>query len=333
MLERYVAILEGRAEAKYRLAKSYRLKLKRLARLTEKQLWQEHAKVMDRFKASPPKETSQASPSLLDLKAHLSKQMLTHCHFCERRCGANRAQGETGYCGVRDVSYYSSEFLHLGEEPELVPSHTIFFSGCTFSCIYCQNWDIATAPQAGLPVNPAKMARVVAQRHLSGARNVNFVGGNPDPNLPVVLEILKHLKVNTPVVWNSNMYASLESMALLDGVVDIYLGDFRYGNDSCAQKYSDVKNYWDVLTRNFRMAYDQAEIMLRHLVLPGHLECCTKPIMEWVAENIGDVYFNLMFQYYPCYKAAFFPELNRRLSSQEKSKALELAEGVGIRYR
>ncbi|MDD5747860.1 MAG: radical SAM protein [Actinomycetota bacterium] len=274
--------------------------------------------------------------TLLDLKIELARRMLSKCRFCERRCKANRIDGKTGYCGVGSESHYTSDFLHMGEEPELVPSHTIFFSGCTFRCVYCQNWDIAMNPQSGWVAEPETLSAVLIEGLSQGSKNANFVGGNPDPNLHTILETIRLLGepgMYLPIVWNSNMYTSLEAMRILNGVVDIYLGDFRYGNDNCARALSDVDNYFSVVPRNFRIAYETAEVMLRHLVIPGHLECCTKLIMEWVKENIPGVYFNLMFQYRPDYRASLHPEIDRRLSFDERKAALEMAEQYGIAHR
>jgi len=269
--------------------------------------------------------------SSLSAKIKNANEILRNCHFCERRCGVNRLEYETGYCGVKAVSRYASEFLHYGEEPELVPSHTIFFTGCTFSCVYCQNWDISTAPTSGTLVLPEKMAEVIGARKHQSARNVNFVGGEPTPHLHTILQIMDKCDVNTPMIWNSNMYCSKEAMKLLGGVIDIYLADFRYGNDECAKKYSNVNNYWNITARNFLLAHKDAEVIVRHLVLPAHLECCTKPIVRWIAKHMPNVRFNLMFQYTPHYKAEQYPEINRRLSYNEKKRALEIVEEAGLK--
>jgi len=259
--------------------------------------------------------------------------MLDSCSLCERRCGVNRRGGETGFCGVPERSRLASEFLHLGEEAELVPSHTIFFCGCTFRCAYCQNWDFALDPRAGVPADPADLAERLAAGCAQGSRNANFVGGNPDPHLHTILDIVRRLNsacTHLPMVWNSNMYLSAEAMELTAGVMDVYLADFRYGSDACAKRYSDVEGYFAVVSRNFVTAARQGEVVLRQLVLPGHLDCCTAPILCWVAEHLPGVYFNLMFQYRPEYRAALFPEIGRRLSAGEKHAALAMAQSLGI---
>ncbi len=273
-------------------------------------------------------EFEKASPSLLDLKIAIVDRVLESCHACERRCGVSRKAGEKGYCRLTDSSRIASEFLHMGEEPELVPSHTIFFTGCVFACVYCQNWDISTFPDSGTEVEPRKLAKLIDVRRLHGARNVNFVTPTPHPH--TVLKTVRELSENTPIVWNSNMYHSPEIARLLEGVVDVYLADFKYGNDACARKYSKVKNYLEVVRPNFEFAYETAEILLRHLVLPGHLDCCTKPIAEWVAEHIPRVRFNLMFQYRPSYQAMEYPEIARGLTFEEEAEAIEIVRGAGI---
>jgi len=273
-------------------------------------------------------ELPKARPSLLDLKVAIVDRMLENCQCCERRCGINRKKGEKGFCRLTDVSRYASEFLHMGEEPELIPSHTIFFTGCVFACVYCQNWDISTCPECGTEVDPRKLATLVDIRRLHGAKNVNFVTPTPHPH--TVLKIVREMSSNTPVVWNSNMYHSREIAEILEGVVDVYLGDFKYGNDKCALEYSKVKNYLEVVQPNFEFAYETAEILLRHLVLPGHLDCCTRPIAEWVAGHIPQIRFNLMLQYRPCYRAMEYPDIGRHLTLEEETDAIDIVRGAGI---
>ena len=336
MLGDYFSILGGERPARHWVCSRIPAGPERLGELTGEELWQLHDRAMEEFRRAWEERSwpaERAHPSLLDLKAALARFMLRECHMCERRCGADRTAGKTGYCGVGATSRVASIFLHFGEEPELVPSHTIFFSGCTFRCVYCQNWDIAMDARTGSPADPAHLAEALRHGMRQGSRNANFVGGNPDPNLHTILETIVCLGddgKNLPMVWNSNMYTSLEAMRLLEGVMDVYLADFRYGNDECARKYSDVERYFEVVSRNFSIAYRQGEVMLRQLLLPGHLHCCTERIMEWVAENMPDVYFNLMFQYRPEYKAALYPEMNRRLSGEEKREAVAIAARLGI---
>lgn len=273
-------------------------------------------------------ELPKARSSVIDLKIEIVSRMLEKCSCCGWSCGVDRKAGEKGFCKLTDTSNYASEFLHMGEEPELVPSHTIFFTGCVFACVYCQNWDISTCPDCGTGVEPRKLAKLIDLRRVHGAKNVNFV--TPTSHTYTILKTIRETSQNNPVIWNANMFHSPAIAEILEGVVDVYLGDFKYGNNNCALKYSKINNYLEVVQPNFKFAYDTAEILLRHLVLPGHLECCTKPIAEWVAKNIPETRFNLMFQYRPCYRAMEYPEIARQLTPEEQKRAIEIVREAGI---
>ncbi len=281
-------------------------------------LWQEHGSAMQRQPAGQPEQ------SLLDLKIELARRIYHDCHFCKRGCHVDRSD-TAGYCGVGDAAV-ASEFLHHGEEPMLVPSHTIFFTGCTFTCIFCQNWDISKR-QHGMYVRPEQLAEVIETRE---GRNVNWVGGDPTPNLPYILMVLRACSRDVPQVWNSNMYCSVETMQLLDGVIDIYLTDFKYGSDTCAAKLSDAPNYWDVVTRNHCIAGDQGDLVVRHLVMPSHVECCSLPILDWLAEHVPEASVNIMDQYLPCYRASEHPDIDRRITRKEYRRAVEHARRLGL---
>jgi len=211
----------------------------------------------------------------------------------------------------------------------LVPSHTIFFSGCTFHCVFCQNWDISQFP-CGTPIEPQHLTTVIEQRKKQGARNVNWVGGDPTSNLLYVLKVLQQLDSNIPQVWNSNMYCSEETMRLLHGVMDLYLTDFKYGNDACAKRLSKVDGYTAVVQRNHLLAYQYGEVIIRHLVLPHHLDCCSKPILNYIAENLQNTVVNIMPQYRPEYLANEYKEISRPPSPHEVMQVKEYAETLGI---
>jgi len=218
----------------------------------------------------------------------------------------------------------------MGEETDLIPSYTIFFSGCTFECLFCQNWDISQR-ETGTILDAGAVARDIDE-HFGDVRNINWVGGEPTPNLPFILDVLTMAREPIPQIWNSNMYMTEEATALLDGVVDIYLADFKWGPGDCSRRYSRVHNYWEIVKRNHSLANAQAEIMLRHLVMPGHVDCCTRPILEWIATNLdtSKVVVNVMDQYRPEYKAFGIPSLNRRISESEFLQAYRLAKTLGL---
>jgi len=330
LLNRYTKILSNKAIASFQIAKS--IKVDSIPDSLEEKL-KLHEKLMKKLREMKSKEMDfddlkLERLSLLDLKIEITNDYFKKCNFCERRCNVNRSKGEVGFCRVKETRV-ASEFLHFGEEPELIPSHTIFFSGCNFNCVFCQNWDISQYPESGAVVNVDELARIVERRFFQGSKNLNLVGGEPTPNLLYILNLLKDLKVNIPVVWNSNFYMSKKVMKILNKVIDVYLSDFKYGNDECARKLSLVENYVEIVTRNLLLA--KGEIVIRHLILPNHLECCTEPVIEWISENIGNnVYLNLMDQYRPEYKAMQYKEISRFITRNEFKEAIEYAVSKGF---
>jgi putative pyruvate formate lyase activating enzyme len=268
---------------------------------------------------------------ILDSKIKEAFKILESCELCERKCKVNRLNKQLGWCNVGDKMEISSYFTHLGEEYFFVPSFTIFFISCTFSCQFCQNWSISQRFEKGTIMKEDELAKII-DKH-SHCKNVNFVGGDPTPYLPFILKTLKSVKVNLPVVWNSNFYMSEKSMKLLKGVVDVYLSDFKYGNNKCAKRLSKVSNYTKVVKRNHLLAAKDSELVIRHLVLPNHFECCTKPILEWIKDNLGKkVIVNLMDQYHPCWNSFKHKDINKPLSFEEFGRAKKYAEDLGLNF-
>lgn len=309
MLDRYRDILEGEKEPYYLQAKKHDAGGNYLE-LDSDELWEE----IDEFRRK-----DEASP--LDLKIELAKRILLQCELCERRCRVNREEGKKGYCDVTETRI-SSEFLHMGEEEELVPSHTVFFAGCNFRCAFCQNYEISQLNQGKVvPVD------ILAEKlDSSGGKNVNWVGGEPTPNLPYILKVLKKMSKPLPQIWNSNLYLSEKSMKILSQLMDVYLTDFKYGNDECAKKLSDVDDYTFVVRRNHMIAEKTGDLIIRHLVLPGHLECCTKPLLEWIDNNLDDPKINIMTQYRPVWHADRHTKIDRYLNREEKKEIRKLRE-------
>ncbi len=337
-LRRYFDVLQDRKSAKFVLAKTLPAEFDESASLEN--LWKEHASLMDGFQVFERlvdegknlNETAPPTKSYLELKIAIANRIVQSCRFCTRQCGVNRLTTGLGYCGCGSTMAVSSIFAHMGEEPELVPSGTVFTMGCTLRCRHCQNWAISQWQEDGAEVKPEELAREIEELRRGGCRNANLVGGEPTPWLWRWLETFRYVGVNVPVVWNSNSYFSLETAALLAGFVDVYLLDFKYGPGDCAQRISDAPDYWEVCIRNHLEAKRNGELIIRVLVLPGHLECCTKPILKWIAEKLGtDTRVNLMFQYRPEWRAHEIPELRRRLGREERKGAVELAKEAGLR--
>lgn len=335
VLPRYVRVVKNKATANFLIAKHIEFK-------GRGNLWEVHSNLMKKFYETRERldrgeieleNLSKSKPSLLDLKIKLTEEIMRSCELCERKCHVNRIKEEKGLCGVGNECLLSSEFIHMGEEAHVTPSHCLFFMGCNFRCQYCQNWSISQWYEQGYRIEPKELAIRIERRRKEGARNVNLVGGEPTPNLLWILKALKYCKTNVPIIWNSNFYMSEKTMQILEGIIDMYLSDFKYGNDECALRLSKVPNYFETCARNHSVAAEKAEVTIRHLILPNHIECCTKPVLKWIAENIGEkTIVNLMGQFRPEFKSNQYPEINRLISKREMKEAIALAKQLNLNF-
>ncbi|RDD52655.1 4Fe-4S cluster-binding domain-containing protein [Nanoarchaeota archaeon NZ13-N] len=341
-LEWYFLVLEKKVPSKINIAIRIPVE-ERLEELAYEELWRLHEEKSKEFKELKEEvldkgvlEKNIQERSYLDLKIEIVKRIVKSCILCERRCKVDRER-EIGFCRV-DKTRLSEYFLHYGEELPLIPSGTIFFTGCNFKCVYCQNWSISQYPENGEEVNYIDLANIQEKLHGIGAKNINWVGGEPTPNL---LDILKSMKevaerdINIPQLWNSNMYLTEESMKVLLDVIDIWLPDFKYGNNQCALKYSFVPNYFEIITRNLLIIKGES-IIIRHLVLPEHIECCSKRVLEWIANNLPEAVVNIMDQYHPDYLVLStdkYPEIKRRVSEKEMLEVYRYADSLGLYWR
>jgi putative pyruvate formate lyase activating enzyme len=337
-LNRYFSVMQNEKTAKFMIARKLTADFRK-GDPTPK-LWEIHDRLLEKYcvlenetdshlKSVEQLETPHQS--FLDLKIEIANRIMESCHFCIRQCGVNRSQGEKGYCKCGDRIAVSSMFEHMGEEPELVPSGTIFTMGCTLRCCHCQNWAISQWTEQGEIYSPESLAKAVEHLRSNGCRNANLVGGDPTPWLAQWLATFRHVSTNVPVVWNSNSYYSEEAAKLLAGFVDVYLLDFKYGNNKCAKRISDAQDYWEACTRNHIYGRKYGELLIRVLVLPDHLDCCVKPILGWISGNLGSkTRTNIMFQYRPEWRAQQIPELRRGLTPAEREKAFRLAGEAGL---
>ncbi|MEM4314778.1 MAG: radical SAM protein [Nitrososphaerota archaeon] len=296
------------------------------------------------------KELTPTRPNLLDLKVALTKRMLTHCNFCRWNCRVDRTAGtKFGTCQLDDRSRVSSYFHHRGEELPIrgtKGSGTIFFTSCNQRCVFCQNSDISHDKDNGIVFTPQMLAWTMWQLRMEGCHNINLVGGEPTIHLHTIVEaisLLRFFKVvdakaieakadlyilyememsnasykgefNTPILWNSNMYMSKETMKILRELVDIWLPDFKFGNNRCAVWLARTPWYFETVAENHKLIYDWGEdIVIRHLIMPGHVECCTKPVLKWIADNMRSTPVNVMDQYHPdCYCNPSDPRFDKR---------------------
>jgi len=347
LLRRYYGILKGERIAKYLIAKKVPINLQEgLAKYNLDQLWIIHEKASLKHKEYILKidnneieyvDLDDPLVSYLDVKIEIVKRILRSCRFCEWQCKVDRTKGEKGVCRVGAYARVSSAFLHMGEEAPLVPSGTIFFSGCPFKCVFCQNYDISQYPETGVAVGPKELAKIAHGLARDGAKNINYVGGDPIPNTHIIIESLKYQTDNITQLWNTDLYATMNTMKLMVDIMDFFLPDFKYGNDKCALRLSKVKNYFVVVSRNHKFIYDNGgEIIIRHLVLPNHIDCCSKPILTWIAENMPNVLVNIMGQYRPEYKVYSsdkYKDIQRRPTRSEMEEVFDFADRLGIHWK
>lgn len=331
-LKRYLAVMKDEKPVKFMISRRLKAEFEPTDKTEE--LWKKHDVLTHEFEETERKidadelnlkNMHMPQKSYLDLKIEIADRILRECHLCTHNCRVNRLNGKVGYCGCGKDILVSSIFTHMGEEPELVPSGTIFTMGCTMRCKHCQNWTISQWAEDGQSYTPSLLAAEIEQLCVNGCHNVNLVGGEPTPWLQQWLTTFKQVSANVPIIWNSNSYYSQETANLLAGFADIYLLDFKYGPDSCSERISDAPDYWKICTRNHLEAKKSGETIIRVLVLPKHIDCCVKPILNWISQNLGsETRINLMFQYRPEWRANEITELQRRLSDEEMREALGL---------
>ena len=273
---------------------------------------------------------------------------LADCDLCARYCFVDRLKGiEGAVCRTGERAVVASYGPHHGEEDCLRGtrgSGTIFFSWCNLRCRFCQNWQISQKGE-GREVSPAEIADMMLELQRGGCHNINLV--SPSHVVAQVIAAVHDAAkrgLRLPLVYNSGGYDSVEALALLDGIVDIYMPDMKYGDSTLARRYSRVRSYVEVNTRAVREMYRQVGdlvldedglalrgLLVRHLVLPEGIGG-TEKVLEFLAEEISpDTYLNLMDQYRPCYRAEEIPELARAVSGAEYGEALAEARRLGLR--
>jgi putative pyruvate formate lyase activating enzyme len=258
-------------------------------------------------------------------KVRLSRQHMLSCALCEHRCGANRLQGERGPCQAGIEARVFRHRVEMGEELELIPSHLFYLSGCDLRCCFCIAEANAWNPQAGTPLNSAFLSSAIEEGKKLGAINIQWVGGEPTIHLPAILDAMAGCPTLPPVIWKSDFFATIEALQLLKGVVDTYVADFKFGNDSCALRLAKVENYVGTVTRNLKFVAAQGNLIVRHLLLPGHHECCYRPIVRWLAKHLPKVKFSIRDGYLPRWQAHQYHEISRPMDVAEIDRARQLA--------
>jgi len=284
----------------------------------------------------------------LEHRIEQAYQLLEVCRVCPRECGVNRLKDDKlGFCRSGLNPIISSVSPHHGEEPPLSGtkgSGTIFFTNCNLRCVYCQNYPISQMGN-GAARTPGELACQMLWLQEQGCHNLNLV--TPTHFVPQILKALgiaRERGFGLPIVYNTSGYESLETLRILDGIVDIYLPDMRYGDNKAAMQYSVAPHYVEINRAAIKEMYRQVGnlvidkagiakrgLIIRHLVLPGGLSG-TEGIMKFLAEEISrDVYISLMSQYFPAYKTTEHKEINRRITEAEYDAAYESKMKYGLK--
>ena len=275
--------------------------------------------------------------------------MYHSCNLCPRNCKIDRTSGKTGYCGMPDSVQVARASLHMWEEPCISGtsgSGTIFFSGCNLKCVFCQNHSIAIGHK-GRTVSISQLSDLFLMLQDKGAHNINLV--TPSHYIPSIVQALTKAKgkgLTLPVVYNTSGYDSAQALTLLDGLVDIYLPDFKYVSSMLSQKYSHAADYFEIAKASLAEMYRQTGapvfdtsgelmqkgIIVRHLLLPGCLED-SKAVIRYLYETYGDdIYISIMNQYTPLPHVANYPELNRKVTEAEYETLVNFAVDLGVEH-
>ena len=283
----------------------------------------------------------------LDGRIAEAQQRLSPCRVCPRRCEVDRLADEKGICQTGARAVVASYSPHFGEESPLVGSGgsgTIFFTHCNLLCLFCQNYEISHLGQ-GIGTDAGQLASIMVSLQRQGCHNINFV--TPSHVVPQILAALPKAiakGLTVPLVYNSSGYDSSEMLKLLEGIVDIYMPDFKFWNRESAKRYAKAPDYPEVAQEAILEMHRQVGdlvvdeegvavkgLLVRHLVMPESLDE-TGEILRFLARQVSvDTYVNVMDQYRPCGKAHQFPPIDRRLTSDEYQEALKLAKDAGLR--
>ena len=273
--------------------------------------------------------------------------LMESCELCPRMCGVNKLKGEKGFCQANSKLEISSFHPHFGEEKPLVGnsgSGTIFLTNCGLRCVFCINWEISQGGEGSVrSINEFSNMMLALQKQ--GCPNINFVTPTHySPHIVLALDKAASKGLKLPIVYNTCGWERLEILGILDGVIDIYLPDFKYSDEQNAAKYSSgADTYVSVAQSALLEMHRQVGVarpandglmyrglMIRHLVMPNNVSG-TKKVIEWIAKNLPkDTYLNLMSQYRPMYKAFEYPEISRKITRKEYTDTINWAKAAGL---
>jgi putative pyruvate formate lyase activating enzyme len=299
----------------------------------ETQLWNAdgHVRACSSFaEASPSTRQSTARSVIAGERVVKARAALANCHLCAHGCGVNRLVGEMGLCHAGAEARFFSAQVEVGDELELIPTFAIAFSGCDLRCDFCITGASSWNAKAGLALDAWELAKRARQALASGARTVMVLGGEPTVHLPAALELVAALPDSARLVWKTNAHGTAQAHALLDGMFDVWLADLKFGNDACARRLAKVQDYGSIIRENLLWANKHCELIVRHLLMPGHVECCWRPVAEWLASELPCVKVSLLAGFWPGWHSIRHRELCGTLSRMEAERAREIGQAYRL---
>ena len=271
--------------------------------------------------------------SVFELKDYIMKKYLAKCLLCGLLCGGSFAR--KGRCPMTRPARYHHHFVHLGEEAEIGRTLVIELTGCNMRCKFCQKGELIRTARGRL-LGKRLWNGIAREYDPADYCNISFLGGNPDQSIVGVLEFLNsgpEWSYNIPIVWHTNGYSTPSLYNLLRGLVDVWVVDFKYFDDRCSVSCSEAPRYVECAKQALETICElspDVPVIVRHLILPGHWECCQKPLIEWLEGLKNQTLVHLMDQYRPAWKAAASVDLDRTITSSEKGRVEKLAASRGL---
>ncbi len=264
-------------------------------------------------------------------RAAAARAALANCRLCAHECGVNRLAGAAGLCHAGPQARVFSAQVEVSDELELIPTFAIALCGCDLRCDFCitgrPSWDSL----AGEPPALERLAERANSALEAGARTVMVLGGEPTVHLPTALEIVAALPDTARLVWKTNAHGSTQARELLEGMFDVWVADYKFGNDDCAWRLAKAPDYSRVVRENLCWADAHSELIVRHLLMPGHVECCWRPVAAWLGTHLPGTKVNLRCGFWPGWHAHRHPELRGTVSEAETERAWQLAGENGLR--
>lgn len=261
-----------------------------------------------------------------------ARAALAECEICQHRCGVDRLAGPAGRCGAGAEAQVFSAQVEVGDELEIIPTYAVALAGCNMRCAFCITGDESWHPRRGERVGAAVIARRATEAIESGrAKSVQVLGGEPTIHLPWLLELVAAMPDDARLVLKTNGLSTEEGRDLLEGLFDVWIVDFKFGSDACAVGLARTAGYYEAVGETLLWAAEHTDLIIRHLLMPGHVECCWRPVAAWIAGHLPEAKVSLRSGYWPSWKAHEHEGMGRVLEGGECEAAMEIAKEFKLR--